>query len=407
MARILFVTSRLPYPPQEGHQLRSWNLLTAAASSHEVTLLSLVRPGEAYLSLEEPQSILQRLRKIPLPKLNIINSFAMAYGMILGQPLLEKRYVTKSLIRAFDEMVSDFDLVHLDILAVAALSKRIPTDIPIVFNAHNVESRLLNDRVRTEPKIWRRAIMATQIKPVERLEKNICLVSDRVLSCSAVDAGLLRGLAPSAKVTIVPNGVDLAHFAPGENPAGDDQTLVFVGQMSWFPNWDGIAHFLMTSWPKIQMNHGARLRLIGHQDGRPLPKAKAVEKTGFVTDLRPLVQDAAVYIVPLRIGSGTRLKLLEAMAMGKAIVSTQVGAEGLGLVDNVHALLADTPKEFAHAVGRLLEDRELRMRLGHAARDHARVNFGWSEVGSRLTGVYTELLDNTARLKSKRAEPIT
>ena len=401
MARILFVTSRLPHPPQEGHQLRSWHLLRAAAAGHDVTLLSLVRPEEA----GPPSAELSRtasVQAVALPKMSALCGLVTASAIVRGRALLQARYVTGALTRAFDRLAAEADLVHLDILAVAALIERVPPGVPVVVNAHNVESRLLAERVRSEPARWRRAVLASQVRPLARMERRVCSAANRVLACSAIDAERLQALAPAARVTVVPNGVDLVRFRPGADPAGDNHTLVFVGQMSWFPNRDGIEHFLAAVWPRIRQRHSARLRIIGRDGDTVLPPAPGVERTGFVADLRPLVEAAGVYIVPLRAGSGTRLKLLEAMAMGKAIVSTRIGAEGLALVDGRHALLADTPEAFADAVSRLLDDRALRRRLGLAARQLADQRYGWEAIGARLKVVYADLLTGAGRVPTNQ-----
>ena len=402
MARVLFVTGRLPHPPQEGHQLRSWHLLRAAAAAgHDVTLLSLVRPEEA----GPPSAELSRtasVQAVALPKMSALRSLVTAASVVRGRTLLEARYITGALTRAFERLAAGADLVHLDILAVAALIERVPPGVPVVVNAHNVESRLLAERVRSEPVRLRRAVLASQVRRLARMERRVCSAADRVLACSDIDAERLQALAPAARVTVVPNGVDLAGFCPGADPAGDDRTLVFVGQMSWFPNRDGIEHFLAAVWPRIRQRHPARLRIIGRDGDTMLPPAPGVERTGFVADLRPLIESAAVYVVPLRVGSGTRLKLLEAMAMGKAIVTTRIGAEGLGLVDGTHALLADSPEAFAGAVARLLDDRALRQRLGLAARQLAEHRYGWDAIGARLAAVYADLLGDTAAVRMSR-----
>jgi len=393
------VTSRLPYPPQEGHQLRSWHLLRAAAASHDVTLLSLLRPEEA----GGPSAVLLRtasVQTIALPKMSVFRGLVTAGAVLRGRTLLQARYVGGALTRAFERLAPGADLVHLDILAVAALIDRVPSGLPVVVNAHNVESRLLVERVRGEPVRWRRAAMATQVRRLARMEQRICAAADRVLACSVIDAERLEALSPAARVSVIPNGVDLARFHPGSDPAGDDRTLVFVGQMSWFPNRDGIEHFLSSVWPRIRLRHAARLRIIGRDGDTVLPSATGVDRTGFVADLRPLVESAAVYIVPVRVGSGTRLKLLEAMAMGKAIVSTRIGAEGLGLVDGRHALLADTSEAFAGAVARLLDDRTLRRRLGLAARQLAEKHYGWEAIGARLASVYADLLGDSEAIRA-------
>jgi polysaccharide biosynthesis protein PslH len=156
--------------------------------------------------------------------------------------------------------------------------------------------------------------------------------------------------------------------------------------------------FLAEILPRIRAQRTAHLTLIGRSDGLQVPAAltEAVHCSGFVDDLRPLVQRAAVFVVPLRAGSGTRLKILEAMAMGKAIVSTRIGAEGIALVDGEHALLADTPDAFAEAVVRLQCDPALRRRLGTAARELVEHEYGWECIGQRMLALYRELLSSAA-----------
>jgi len=395
MARLLFVTSRLPYPPREGHQLRSWHLLRAAAAAHEVHLLCLQRPED-----DEPHPVLRAtvasVTTVPLPALrDASNALHAAWRSLAhGEPAIFARYDTAALRREFARLVRGADLVHLDILALAGLRDRVPAGVPVVLNEHNVESALLAARAPIETSRTKRAVLRWQARAAERFERRLLAACDRVLACSDTDAQRLRELAPSAQVEVVPNGVDLQAFPSFSEAEPVDRTLVFVGQMSWFPNRDGIADFMQSTLPRIRARCDARLQVIGHHGGMQAPAAvaDAVEFTGFVDDLRPLVRDAAVYIVPLRAGSGTRLKILEAMAMGKAIVSTRIGAEGIGLRHGENALLADTPDEFTAAVCRLLADAQLRRRLGAAARCAAERDYGWDAIGERLRAVYASLL---------------
>jgi polysaccharide biosynthesis protein PslH len=397
MPRILFVTSRLPYPPTEGHQLRSWHLLRAACAEHQVDLLSLLRPEDpptpAPLLTEHVHSI----HTVPLPALGAPGPALALAGRWLRhrQPLLVARYVSDALRAAFRERVERADLVHLDILPLAGLMSELPDSTPVVLNEHNVEHILLRSRAEIEPVAWRRQLLRRQIGELQRFEASACSAADRVLACSATDAERLLELAPTADVRVVPNGVDLDFFR-GPHPAvEDDRTLVFVGQMGWFPNRDGVLDFIAHGLPLLRRRHPqARLRVIGRRDGVQLAAGDddAVEFTGFIDDLRPAIREAAVYVVPLRAGSGTRLKLLEAMAMGKAIVSTRIGAEGIALRDGREALLADSAEEFAAAISRLFDDRALRLRLGSAARHLVERDYGWEAIGARLRETYGELL---------------
>jgi len=396
MARVLFVTSRVPWPPREGHQLRSWNLLRAAACAHEVTLLSVQRNEDGAVDAPALRAVATSTHAVPLPPLTAPRTALrlLVHTLVRGKPLLVGRYVGASLEAAFRRHVQHADLVHFDMLPLAALAGLVPDGVPIVLNEHNVESRLLQSQAQIEPVWWRRRVKRQQVGALRRFERAACLRADAVLACSEADAGLLRQLAPGANVSVVPNGVDLAYFdGPAGNP-GNDLSLVFVGQMGWLPNRDGMEHFLAEAFPLIRTCADVRLTIIGRSDGLrvPAPLASAVRCTGFVEDLRPLLRDAAVYVVPLRAGSGTRLKILEAMAMGKAIVSTRIGAEGIALRDGEHALLADTPADFCAAVCRLLEDRALRLRLGEAARRLVERDYGWDAIGDRMLAVYDGVL---------------
>lgn len=396
MARVLFVTSRLPWPAREGHQLRSWNLLRAAARMHEVTLLSLQRDEDGDGDDPVLRDTVAHVHTVALPPLGSLRVApgVLARSLRRRQPLLVGRYAGSELEAAFRRHVGDADLVHFDMLPLAGLAHLVPTGIPVVLNEHNVESRLMQSQAMIEPAWWRRAIKRQQVGAMERFERAACTRADRVLACSTPDAELLRALAPAARVSVVPNGVDLSFFDATSDVGAEDGSLVFVGGMGWLPNRDGMEHFLAEGFPRIRAQRDTRLTVIGRRDGLAVPPALAdsVHCTGFVDDLRPLVRRAAVYVVPLRAGSGTRLKILEAMALGKAIVSTRIGAEGIALRDGEHALLADSPEEFAAAVVRLLDDPDLRRRLGRAARRRAEREYGWEAIGERMLEVYAGAL---------------
>jgi polysaccharide biosynthesis protein PslH len=410
MSRILFVTSRIPFPPREGHQLRSWNLLRAAASRHEVHLLSLQRQDDPSEPAAELTNTVASFQAVRLPGLANPPAALATAGRWLRerQPLLVARYLGSEMREEFVRRVHGVDLVHLDILPLAGLMPLVPDSIPVVLNEHNVESLLLQSRSEIETSSWRRLLLKKQVAALTRFERSACTIADRVLSCSEPDAVRLRELAPAADVHVVPNGVDLEFFNCGRDEAvGDDRTLVFVGQMAWFPNRDGIIDFIDSTLPLIRARWDVRLKVIGKPDGIPADAARddSVEFTGFIDDLRPAVRDAAVYVVPLRAGSGTRLKILEAMAMGKAIVSTRIGAEGIALQDGINALLADTPEDFAAAVCRLLENRGLRQRLGQAARELVESKYGWDAIGQHLLGIYDSVLDRTGVRAAATAMP--
>jgi glycosyltransferase involved in cell wall biosynthesis len=249
--------------------------------------------------------------------------------------------------------------------------------------------------------IWRRTpssksariqrwLYVLQYKRMLDFERDTLARFDAVLAVSEQDRDTFEQLYPGAMrspAVVVPTGVDASYFSPDEHDH-DRPRLVFTGSMDWLPNEDAMTFFCRDVLPLIRARvPGVELTIVGREPTRGVRNLAAqhgVGVTGRVDDVRPFVRDAAVYIVPLRIGGGTRLKIFEAMAMGKAVVSTAVGAEGLPVVHDRHLLIADDPQAFANATVRLLEDSSCRHRLGRAARDLVATRFDWAAVASEL-----------------------
>lgn len=396
MARVLVLTSRLPYPPREGHQLRSWHLLKALASRHDVTLMSFQRNDDAISEAGPLREILHRLETFPIPseRSSVALGHALARGTLTRAPFLAAKYDSAAFRRTLRQLSRHADLVHFDMLPLMAHADCVPAGIPLVMNAHNVEHQLLAKRALIEPSALARAFLTRQQPRLRRFEQTACQRADAVLACSEDDAVSLRALAPGVPLQVVPNGVDLAANLPSTQ-ARDGNRLVFVGQMGWFPNRDGVEWFLAEIFPRIlAVRPATEFVLVGKPDDLHVPGrvASRVHLAGFVPDLRPVVRDAAVYVVPLRAGSGTRLKVLEAMALGKAIVTTTIGSEGIALQDGHEALFADDPQAFADAVLSLLDAPLRAARLGAAARSCAEDHYGWDAIGKNLLAFYDDLL---------------
>jgi len=259
---------------------------------------------------------------------------------------------------------------------------------------HNVESVLLARRAEAERHPLRRAYLRHQAALTERTERdwsgrvalNICV--------SEPDAAVLRGIAPRAKTFVVPNGVDVELFQPA---APGSEGLVFVGGTTWFPNLDALQFFCQDILPAIRTRHpGVPVTWVGRASAseRELFRHQyGVELTGYVTDIRPFVQRAACYVVPLRVGGGTRLKILDAWALGMPLVSTTVGAEGLDARDGENILLRDDAAGFAEAVCRLLENEGLRRRLSERARATAVETYSWEVIGRDMIPAYQTVLE--------------
>jgi glycosyltransferase involved in cell wall biosynthesis len=220
---------------------------------------------------------------------------------------------------------------------------------------------------------------------------------DLCLVCSPAEKHELQKRAPMLKAEVVPNGVDLGYFTS----TGTDikkHLLVYVGQMNWRPNVDAVLYFLKEMFPGIKaVVPDVSFSIVGHKPPvvvEELARQNGAVTTGYVPDTRPFVSQAEVFVVPLRIGSGTRLKILEAMAMGKAIVSTSIGCEGIGATHEKNILIADSPADFARCVIRIFNDKALRDDLGIAARKFVEENYSWEHIGQRLnTIIEQEVVD--------------
>ena len=220
--------------------------------------------------------------------------------------------------------------------------------------------------------------------------------SDGVYLCSAADERRLLDQVPGVRTAVIPNAADVEYYQPrSTDPPLDGRTVVFFGLLSYVPNVDGVTHFVQDIWPRIAEAHpDARLKIVG---GRPPLSLQAlagprVELTGFVQDLRPHLAAATAVVVPLRLGGGTRLKIVEGMAMGKAIVSTTLGAEGIEAVPGRDLLVEDHPAAFADAVSRLLSDHGLAARIGQSARRLAVQRYSWSGAAQALEDFYRRIL---------------
>jgi glycosyltransferase involved in cell wall biosynthesis len=269
----------------------------------------------------------------------------------------------------------------------------------LVFDDHNAEYVLQKRAFLTDirqPRRWLAAAYSLiQWQKLVVYERHICRAADRVVAVSEADRAALEALLPGLAVTVVPNGVDLAFYRPGivsPAPGLGPHAVVFTGKMDYRPNVDAVLWFAEVVLPLIlarlpavhfcvvgQQPHARLAHLAGHP---------AVTLTGRVPDVRPYIAGAGAYVVPLRIGGGTRLKVLEAMAMGQAIVSTRLGCDGFSFEDGRQVCFADEPGAFADAVINLLQDRERAARLGQAARAHVAAHYGWDAIVPRLERLY-------------------
>ena len=378
--KVLWVKSGSLVPPDTGGKIRSYNLIRELARKHEVTLFTFYTPheGDKHAELEK---FCSRVINAPI-NLPEARGFGEAVGYARNlfslRPYTMAKYCKPSVARALRELVSkqDFDVILCDFLFSADV---IPWDSPRpkVLFTHNVEEQIWRRhfQVSRNP-IWK-AVSWREYKTMRAAERHYVNLADHVLAVSDADRNYFSSYADGGKITVIPTGVDVDYFRPSAEPQAGN-TLVFTGSMDWLPNEDAILYFAESILPLLRREApDAELRVVGRKPSQRLQKlgqeVPGIVVTGEVRDIRPHVHGSSVYVVPLRIGGGTRIKIFEAMAMGKAVVSTPIGAEGLPVHHNENILLAESPEEFARCILRLLREPSERERLGRAEIGRAHV----------------------------------
>jgi polysaccharide biosynthesis protein PslH len=370
---------------------------------HRVALLTTQHPADEPASIRARLPACERIDVIPytLPKQGTAR-FALAVARSWASPYpadLWRWRIPAVRARIRERIKEGVDLCVADFL-VAMPNLPGCTSTPVVLFEHNVEYMIWKRLHEVEKRPWRRTLLALEWRKMRHYEAKACARAGLTVAVSEADRALLAANAPGADIRAIGTGVDTAYFHPNgtvEAPA----TLVFTGSMDWYPNEDAIMYFIAAILPELRRQvPGLSLAVVGRDPTDRLRAACAaagIQVTGTVADVRPYVAEAAVYVVPLRIGGGTRLKIFEALAMGKAVVATRVGAEGLPIVSGQHFLQADSPADFAQAVVTLLKDAGRRHALGLAGRRLVTERYSWTQVTRQFEGHCEEVVARHAR----------
>jgi sugar transferase (PEP-CTERM/EpsH1 system associated) len=386
--QILWLKSDLLLPLDKGGRLRTWHLMRHLARRHQITYLSFA-DGLA----DGMSAVAQRVETVPRqdPGKGTLRFYLDAAAHVFDPlPYAVAKYRSRAFRRRLNQLLAaqPFDLIVCDFLFPAVnLPRRLPC--PAVLFTHNVESEIWRRHAETRTGAAR-LLYRSQHARMLRFEGRTLQRFDGVLAVSAADRSTFARLYPGAvdgDVHVVATGVDTEFFSPSPSPPAG-RGLVFTGSMDWLPNEDAVTYFCREILPRIRADEPeTTLTIVGRAPTpavRRLAAEVGITVTGRVDDVRPAMRDAAVYVVPLRIGGGTRLKIFEAMAMGKAVVSTTVGAEGLPVENGEHLLIADEPQLFARAVVRLFRDVERRRALEGAARALVVERYDWGAVSKSL-----------------------
>lgn len=397
---VLFLSQIVPYPPHGGVLQRGFNLVRELGRQARVHLLAFVHPDELRSpeQVDEAHRVLagfcHRVEFFPLWAKGTIweRAAALVGGLASPCPFSTVAHRSPPFRRALETAIATtpFDIVHVDTIALTPFVEPRPP-VATVLTHHNIESMLMGRRAMVEKNRLARLVLGRESRKLARYEAKKSPTFDLNITMSEADAAALRAVVGPVRTAVVPNGVDTQYFRPA--PMKETAAVVYTGGMNMFANRDAVLHWLADIWPLVtQRVPDVRFFAVGQDPPRELLDHAArdprIVVTGRVPDVRPYVREAAIYIVPIRVGGGTRLKVLDAMSSGKAIVSTSIGYEGIDVRPGEHLLVGDTPVAFAEAVAALLGDEPRRRVLGAAARARVEQAYAWPVVGRHLMDAY-------------------
>lgn len=396
MTKTLIITASLPYPPASGGAIRVYGILKGLhAAGHQITLMAL----DTALPAAELTAYCHEIITLPPP---VRTRSARLRDLLLSrQPDIAKRLYSAEFAEQLAQVLKrdTFDLIQIEAIEMACYLPLVKqqTAAKIVFDTFNAEYKLqeiIFDIDRRELKRLPVALYSwIQARRIKRFERAMCRLADAVIAVSPEDADALRGFRDDQRVFIIPSGITVSDYTRSDQHEPD--TLVFTGKMDYRPNVDAMLWFTEAIFPHIQAEiPHVKLWIVGQQPHArldPLKNHPAITLTGWVDSVQPYLNRASVYIAPLRMGSGTRLKLLEAMASGCAIVATDIAAAGL-LDDAKRAIIrADSIHDTAQAIIQLLRQPDQQTALGDAAHHAVSQHYDWAVIIPHLLAVYKEL----------------
>jgi glycosyltransferase involved in cell wall biosynthesis len=396
LLRILWLKTELLHPVDKGGKIRTYNMLKELKRDHHVTYLTLddgsataEERAQAKEYCHELICIPHRLREKFTPGFY----FELLSNLVASYPYAIKKYESPVMTRKILELEREklFDLLISDFLAPAA---NVPSTLtsPAVLFQHNVEAMIWKRHYEIQTNKIKRAYLYGQWQKMRRFERQACQCFNSVIAVSPDDRDQMKREYGVQAVFDVPTGVDTEFFRPCGRGPYSIHNVVFTGSMDWLPNQDAVRYFMQEIMPLIKSRvPDATLTVVGRNPPVSLVRLakedSSLRLTGRVDDVRPYIETAAAYVVPIRIGGGTRLKIFEAMAMEKAVISTTVGAEGLPLKHGEELLLCDEPRTFAEAVIRVITDQSYAEELGNRAAKTVRRNHSWAQVSERFASI--------------------
>ncbi|HID89508.1 MAG TPA: glycosyltransferase, partial [Anaerolineae bacterium] len=395
--RVLFIAQVFPYPLDSGPKIRAYYVLRYLASRHRVTLVAFLTHPRERRYVDHLASFCEAIYPVERPHSLWREEAAMARSLLTGRPFMIERHFDAEMARLVESLAAEgrYDLIHVDQVKVAQYALGIE-GIPRVIDKHNAYALVLKGVAGVDPSPLRRLVARFDWRRMARYEGMLCRIFDGVVAVTDTDRdALLRFSGDNRPIPVIPIAIDCEAIRPVHRRAGGRDILI-LGSLFYPPNVDGAVWFAREIFPWVRAEvPDARLLLVG---GRPAPgvvalgRENGVAVTGYVEDLQPYLEQTAVMAVPLRFGSGMRVKILNGLTWGLPMVSTSVGCEGIGVTPERDILLADTPEAFAHQVVRVLRDRRLADALSANGRRLAEQRYDWRVLYPRWDEVYAHAL---------------
>ena len=392
-----------------GSRLRNVHLATALAKRCSVTLLRILQPEDLPQAPPETQPFEALLTA---RKQRSYSPGMVLRGMLGPMPVTVLNYVSTDVSSCLRAALASrpFDAVQLEssnLFSYLDVIRSAPNSPAVLMDWHNIDSELMSRYASEATHPVKRLVARRTARLISNLESKLMRVCDAHTVVSELDKRKLLEQNAAARVTVIPNGVDSAVFSPSR-AAHVQASLLFVGSMDYHANVDAVLWFLREVWPGISSRFPSlTFKIVGRSPTKEIAMSASdrIIVTGTVDDVRPFYADAIAVVVPLRIGGGTRLKILEGMAMGVPVVSTAIGAEGIAATNGRDILLANSAAEITQALERVIRDASLRDELSKRGRELVCQHYDWSSIGDRLYGVYSELMATRSGLLTSQTNP--
>ncbi|MCL4706844.1 glycosyltransferase [bacterium] len=401
--KILLITPRVPYPPYRGDKLKIFNLIKRLSQRHEIHLICFAQTRQDLENLQHLGTYCRHIDHVKLPVwLSLLKCFA---GLFTPIPLQVQYFKSRRMQNLIDQACRQhqFDVIHTHLIRMAQYTAEMNRPIKVLDLTDAVSLYLQRFTARAKNPFMK-LLVKIELQRIMRYERilekfNACFV------CSEPDREQLRKTAPEAAIKLIPNGVDLHYFSTnGSLSDHDPDKIIFTGNLSYYPNIDGILYFTGEIFPLIKKERpSAKLYIVGQS---PPAKVRGLASrdvivTGFVEDIKQHYVSSAVAVSPIRFGAGTLNKIIEPLALGVPVVATSVGVEGLEVIQGEDILVADQPQAFARHVVRVLQEPSLREKLRQGGMAVIRKQYDWDPIVARLEEIYHDLV----RQKSREEEP--